>query len=142
MAWLWSNVLALTTSVAAGPVGPPLRIAPPEPSPGRTGPELLLPPMAWFWLNKQPATVRVPEFWIAPPVPDAHRLPLQLLPACVRLKVNWLSVILAAPVERMAPPTALPAELPLLPSAPRAWLPVNVLPDTVSEPRFASAPPT
>ena len=49
---------------------------------------------------------------------------------------------------KMAPPTALPAELPLLPSAPRAWLPVKALLETVSVPyrdsrrRRRRAPPT
>src|SRR6516165_2857017 len=114
MAWLWSKVLDLTTSFAVGPVGPPLRIAPPEPRPGRAGPELSLPPMAWLWLNEQPATMRLPEFWLAPTVPDEQRLPLQLLPAWDTLKLYWLSVILAATVVRIAPPRALPAELPLL----------------------------
>ena len=55
-------MLAVITTLAAGPVGPPLRIAPPEPRPGRTGPELLLPPTAWLWLNVLPTTVRLAEF--------------------------------------------------------------------------------
>src|SRR5947208_17007197 len=43
----------------------------------------------------------------------------------------------------MAPPRALPAELPLLPSAPRAWLLVKALLEMVSVavPRFATPPP-
>src|SRR5437879_4415465 len=80
MAWLWSNVLALTTSVAAGPTGPPLRMAPPTPAPGRIALELSLPPMAWLWRNVLPVTVRLPEFWMPPPEPVASRLPEQLLP--------------------------------------------------------------
>ena len=55
-------MLERTTSVAAGPVGPPLRMAPPVPTPGRAGPELLLPPIAWLWLNVLPTTVRLAEF--------------------------------------------------------------------------------
>src|SRR5436305_1086647 len=45
---------------------------------------------------------------------------------------------------RIAPPRALPAEAPLLPSAPRTRLLVNALLEIVSVavPRFARAPPT
>src|SRR5262245_16187633 len=59
IAWLWSNVLALTTSTA-GVTGPPLRMAPPTPKPGRTALELSLPPTAWLWLNVLLVTLRLP----------------------------------------------------------------------------------
>src|SRR5204863_6576821 len=51
--------------------------------------------------------------------------------------------MLAVAEVMMAPPRAPPAEFPLLPSAPRAWLPVSALLVMVSEPepRFATPPP-
>src|SRR5262245_11473351 len=51
--------------------------------------------------------------------------------------------MLAAAELTIAPPTPLPAETTLLPSAPRAWLLVNALLEMVSVavPRFATAPP-
>src|SRR5262249_28085234 len=80
MAWLWSNVLALTTSlVATVPTAPPLRMAPPTPKPGRTAAALSLPPIAWLWLNVLLVTVRLPVLWMPPPEPVA--MPVQSLPA-------------------------------------------------------------
>src|SRR5262249_37946388 len=79
-AWLWSNVLALTTN-DAGFLGPPLRMAPPTPVPGRIALELSLPPIAWLWLNVLLVTVRLPLLLMTPPAPVAARLPVQKLPA-------------------------------------------------------------
>ena len=39
-----------------------LAASPPVPTPGRTALELLLPPMAWLWLNVLPTTVRLAAF--------------------------------------------------------------------------------
>src|SRR6516162_875580 len=147
MAWLWSKVLLLTTSVAAWPTGPPLTRAPATARPGRTVPVLSLPPMAWLWLNVVPLTVSALELLTAPPAAVASRLPLSWLPAWATLPKNELSVTVtvAKPVKplRRAPPRALPAEGPLLPSAPRARLLMKSLLEmfTVAVPRFARAPP-
>src|SRR5262245_31615865 len=118
-------------------------MAPPTPKPGRTALKLLLPPIAWLWLNVLLVTVRLRLLKMAPPAPVASRLPVQKLPARATLCVNQLSLTLAVAKLRMAPPWALPAEAPLLRSAPSAWFAVKALLEMVSdaEPRFATAPP-
>src|SRR5262245_15156714 len=62
MAWLWSNVLALTTRLVAPvtPRDPLLRMAPPTPIPGRTASELSLLLIARLWLNVLLVTVKLP----------------------------------------------------------------------------------
>src|SRR5262245_35857082 len=124
MAWLWSNVLPLTTSIAVGPKEAPLTMAPATPRPGRVGPELSLPPIAWLWRNVLPVTVTVLILKMAPPPPVAASGPLSWLPARDTLLANKLSAMpaVAEPKLAMAPPWVLPAPLPLLPSAPRARL--------------------
>src|SRR5262245_20164666 len=103
--------------------------------------------MAWLWLKVLPLTVSALVLLTAPPAAVASMLPVSWLPAWATLAVNELSVTVAVAKPVMpftrAPPLALPAEVPLLPSAPNARLLMKEQLEMVSVavPRFARAPP-
>src|SRR5262249_22003314 len=143
-----SKTLSLITSLAdVVAAGPPLTRAPARGKPGRTGPVLSLPPMAWVWLEVLPLTGGARVLLAGPPAAGACGLAGCWVPARAPFAVNELSVTVAVanpvmPFTR-APPLALPAEVPLLPSAPNARLLMKEQLEMVSVavPRFARAPP-
>src|SRR5262249_12422559 len=115
MAWLWSNVLALTTSLLVPVAGfPPLTMAPPAAKPVLITLELSLPPIAWLWLKVLLVTVRLRLLKMAPPTAGMSRVPVQSLPARATLWVNCLPRMLTVARLVMAPPLAPPTEVPIL----------------------------